>query len=45
MSVTKFDSIEDGIALANNNSYGLTAGVITSNVENMIQVSNALQSG
>lgn len=45
MSVTKFKTIDEAIKKANNSSYGLTAGVCTTSLESMIEVSNALQAG
>ena len=45
MSVTKFKTLEEVIERANNNEYGLAAGVNTSSMENALAVVNNLQSG
>ena len=44
-SIFKFSNVEEAIKRANNNSYGLVSGIITKDVENALEISNALQSG
>ena len=45
MSILKFKDINEVIDRANNNEYGLAAGVVTKNIENAIKISNALRAG
>ncbi|MBO6636722.1 MAG: aldehyde dehydrogenase family protein [Roseitalea sp.] len=45
VAVTRFHDREDAIALANATSYGLANGVWTSDLDNAIAMSRALQSG
>jgi aldehyde dehydrogenase (NAD+) len=45
LSITKFSTIDEAIEKANNSAYGLTAGVCTTSLESMIEVSNALKAG
>jgi len=43
--VIKFKSLDEVIAMANDTTYGLAAGVFTSNIDNYIYVSDALEAG
>jgi acyl-CoA reductase-like NAD-dependent aldehyde dehydrogenase len=45
LTVTRFDSAEEAIALANNTSYGLTNSVWSTNVSTALEVARALRSG
>ena len=45
VSVTKFDTIEEGIELANSTDYGLAAGIHTTNINTAIHVSNNINAG
>ncbi|MDP6345994.1 MAG: aldehyde dehydrogenase [Alphaproteobacteria bacterium] len=45
LSVIPFDDEEDAIAIANDNPYGLAAGVWTQSIKRAIEVSNRLQAG
>ncbi len=45
MSVLRFDSEDDGVALANDTTFGLGAGVFTSNVARAHRVAKAVRSG
>ena len=45
LSVLKFDTREDAIALANDTSYGLSAGVWTRDVETAFEVSRRVRAG
>ena len=45
MSVFKYKTIDEAIVRANASVYGLAAGVMTSNIETAIKVTNALQAG
>jgi aldehyde dehydrogenase (NAD+) len=45
MSILKFNDIEDVIKRANNNPYGLAAGVVTKSIENAFKISNSLRTG
>lgn len=45
MSILKFSDIEDVIKRANNNEYGLGAGVVTKNINNAIHLANGLRVG
>lgn len=45
MSVLKFDTEEEAIALANDTEFGLGAGIFTSNVARAHRVSDAIHSG
>ncbi|KAI9278812.1 aldehyde dehydrogenase domain-containing protein [Phascolomyces articulosus] len=43
--ISKFKDIDDVIAKANDTTYGLAAGVFTSNISRAVKVSNALEAG
>lgn len=45
MSILKFKDIDEVIARANNSEYGLGAGVVTSNIDNAIKLSNGIRAG
>jgi len=45
MCIMKFKTIEEAIERANNTRYGLASGVMTTNLNSAIQVSNAMQAG
>ncbi|KAI3404388.2 hypothetical protein KGF56_002785 [Candida oxycetoniae] len=45
VSIIKFDTVEEAIALANNTEYGLAAGIHTSNINQAIHVSNKINAG
>ena len=44
-SVLKFTSIDEVITRANNTTYGLGAGVFTSNISKALMVSHAIRAG
>ena len=43
--VIGFDTIDEAIEIANNSIYGLSGGVITSNIGNAMKIAKAMQSG
>lgn len=43
--IIPFDTMEDAIHIANNTKYGLSSGVITSNMKTALQVANRVQAG
>lgn len=43
--VIAFDTAEEAVAIANNSCYGLSSGVITSNMRTAMQVANSVQAG
>ncbi|RCK67598.1 Aldehyde dehydrogenase 5, mitochondrial [Candida viswanathii] len=45
VSVVKFDTIEEAIALANDSEYGLAAGIHTTNISTGVTVANRIKSG
>ncbi|OWY99597.1 Aldehyde dehydrogenase [Phytophthora megakarya] len=45
MSIIKFKSIDEVIERANNSEFGLGAGVVTSNLDNAIKISNGIRTG
>ncbi|KUF81451.1 Aldehyde dehydrogenase [Phytophthora nicotianae] len=45
MSILKFKTIDEVIARANDSVYGLGAGVVTSNIDNAIKISNGIRTG
>jgi len=45
MSVLRFDTEEEAVALANDTAFGLGAGVFTENVSRALRVSKAIRSG
>ena len=45
VAISKFKDADDVIAQANDTTYGLAAGVFTSNLKRAITVSNALEAG
>ncbi|KAG7399764.1 Aldehyde dehydrogenase, mitochondrial [Phytophthora boehmeriae] len=45
MSIIKFKSIDEVIKRANNSEFGLGAGVVTSNLDNAIKISNGIRTG
>ncbi|ABN64318.1 Aldehyde dehydrogenase [Scheffersomyces stipitis CBS 6054] len=45
VTITKFKTVEEVIALANDSEYGLAAGVHTTNLSTAISVSNKINSG
>ena len=45
MSVLKFKTIDEVIERANKSSYGLGAGLVTSNIDNAFRITNALRVG
>ncbi|KAF4318576.1 hypothetical protein BBO99_00006998 [Phytophthora kernoviae] len=45
MSILKFKTIDEVIDRANDSNYGLGAGVVTSNVDNAIKISNSIRTG
>ncbi|XP_028175798.1 retinal dehydrogenase 1-like [Ostrinia furnacalis] len=44
-SIFKFDTLEEAIERANNTSYGLAAGIFTSNLNNALQFSKHVEAG
>lgn len=45
VTIAKFKTTEDAIAIANNSNYGLAAGVHTEDINKAIHVSNSINSG
>ncbi|KAG6594133.1 Aldehyde dehydrogenase, mitochondrial precursor [Phytophthora cinnamomi] len=45
MSIIKFKTIDEVIERANNSEFGLGAGVVTSNLDNAIKISNGMRAG
>ena len=45
LAVTVFDTVEQGIELANDTEYGLAAGIWTSDISKAVQCSRALRAG
>ena len=45
MSIIKFDDLEQVISNANNNNYGLGAGVVTQDIEEANYIINKLKAG
>lgn len=45
MSILKFKRIDEVIRRANDTQYGLAAGVCSTNIENVIKITNALRVG
>ncbi|KAL7692656.1 putative aldehyde dehydrogenase domain, aldehyde/histidinol dehydrogenase [Plasmopara halstedii] len=45
MSIFKFKTIDEVIARANDSNYGLGAGVMTSNLDSAIKISNSIRAG
>ncbi|KAE8990637.1 Aldehyde dehydrogenase [Phytophthora rubi] len=45
MSIIKFKTIDEVIERANNSEFGLGAGVVTSNLDNAIKISNGVRAG
>lgn len=45
MSILKFKNVEEVIERANNNMYGLGAGVVTKSLENALKISKGLKAG
>ncbi|RLN91177.1 hypothetical protein BBJ28_00004754 [Nothophytophthora sp. Chile5] len=45
MSILKFKTIDEVIDRANNSEFGLGAGVVTSNIDNAIKISNGVRAG
>ncbi|KAE8914238.1 Aldehyde dehydrogenase [Phytophthora fragariae] len=45
MSILKFKTIDEVIDRANDSVYGLGAGVVTSNIDNAIKISNGIRTG
>ncbi|CAK9440319.1 uncharacterized protein LODBEIA_P44190 [Lodderomyces beijingensis] len=45
VTVIKFDTVEEAIALANDSDYGLAAGIHTTNVNTAIHVANKVNAG
>ena len=45
MQILKFKTIDEAIERANNTTYGLGAGVFTSNLENAIMTSHGIRAG
>ncbi|KAI9244193.1 aldehyde dehydrogenase domain-containing protein [Phascolomyces articulosus] len=45
VAISKFKDVDDVVAQANNTTYGLAAGVFTSNVKRAVTISNALEAG
>jgi acyl-CoA reductase-like NAD-dependent aldehyde dehydrogenase len=45
LSLIEFDSVEDGVRLANENDYGLAAGVWTSDLNTAFKVTRSLRAG
>ena len=45
MCIMKFSEIDEAIARANDSRYGLASGVMTSDINSAMKVSNALKSG
>uniref|UniRef100_H3G8I2 Aldehyde dehydrogenase domain-containing protein n=1 Tax=Phytophthora ramorum TaxID=164328 RepID=H3G8I2_PHYRM len=45
MSILKFKTIDEVIARANDSVYGLGAGVVTSNIDSAIKISNGIRTG
>ena len=43
--VIPFETTEDAIRIANNTKYGLSSGVITSDIKTALQVANQIQAG
>ncbi len=43
--VIPFDTMEDALRIANNTKYGLSSGVITSNMQTALKVANGIQAG
>ncbi|ETP27667.1 hypothetical protein F442_23056, partial [Phytophthora nicotianae P10297] len=43
MSILKFKTIDEVIARANDSEYGLGGGVVTSNIDNAIKISNGIR--
>lgn len=43
--VISFETTEDAIRIANNTKFGLSSGVITSNIKTALQVANQIQAG
>lgn len=45
MSFMKFKDVDEVIQRANNSNYGLGAGIVTRNMDNVFKISNALRAG
>ena len=45
MSIMKFKTIQEVIERANDSDYGLVGGVVSKNMDNIIEISNALKVG
>ena len=45
MSILKFKSVDEVIQRANNSEYGLGAGIVTKNIDNVLKISNGLRTG
>lgn len=45
VTISKFKTIEDGVAMANNSEFGLGAGIETENLSTALKVAKMLQSG
>ncbi|KAL4137308.1 Aldehyde dehydrogenase, mitochondrial [Phytophthora ramorum] len=45
MSILKFKTIDEVIARANDSEYGLGGGVVTSNIDSAIKISNGIRTG
>jgi aldehyde dehydrogenase (NAD+) len=45
MSILKFKTVDEVIKRANDSVYGLGAGVVTSNIDNAIKISNGVRAG
>jgi acyl-CoA reductase-like NAD-dependent aldehyde dehydrogenase len=45
MSITKFSDYDEVIKKANDNNYGLAAGIVTKNTETYLKIAHALRTG
>jgi len=45
MSIMKFKTVAEVIERANDSDYGLVGGVVSKNLDNIIEISNALKVG
>jgi len=45
LSVAKFSSVDEVIQRANNTHYGLGAGIISKDMDNVIKISNGIRAG
>lgn len=45
MAILKFKDTDEVIQRANNSNYGLAAGIVTKNIDNVTKIANALRTG